>query len=109
MSLDFCLITKEGVPMEAAPIGSPQHRELISVARRSARMPLLLRMSDYHKDTVYEPAEVSSLAAELSWLIGNGNCPESVAETAMLMLSVCEYATTEGAGIEAIADDPEDV
>ena len=104
MALDFCLITKEGRPMESTPVGVERHEEFFAVAGRTGKTPLLMRMSDYDRDVVYEPSEVQGLAAELKHVIGLNGCPESVAETAMLMLSVCEIADSEGARIEAISD-----
>ncbi len=63
-----------------------------------------MRMSDYGQDVRWTAAEVVALAAELQRLIEREDCPESVADTAMLMLNVCRYAEREGASIEAIAD-----
>jgi hypothetical protein len=104
MALDFCLITKEGRPMESTPVGPERHEEFFAVAGGTGKTPLLMRMSDYHRDVVYDPTEIKRLAAELKLVIGLNDCPESVAETAMLMLSVCEIADSEGARIEAISD-----
>jgi hypothetical protein len=104
VALDFCLITKEGAPMEAAPVAADRHRGLIELAGRNGGSPLLMRMRDYSQDVRWSADEVVGLAEELRRLIGLDDCPEPVADTAMLMLNVCRYAEREGASIEAIAD-----
>jgi hypothetical protein len=104
VALDFCLIDGNGVPLESIPIGIRRHRDLFAVARGTTGTPLLMRMADFHKDVVYAPSEVRNLAAELRLVIDLDHCSETVVETAMLLLSVCEVAESEGAAIEAIAD-----
>jgi hypothetical protein len=103
MALDFCQIDDSGTNTSVStPIHVQQHGHLIHTAS-SLRLDLVLRMSDYYDDVVYEVADLPRLAAQLARIAAE-LAPNKLAGTAVAMRDVVLDSIAKNLRVEAIAD-----
>lgn len=104
MSYDLVMLDDSGKPSRCISLGVDAHYRLICLAKKK-KLSLILRISDYYTDAIYQVNDINTLRRELELMIDDIELKDSDVRTFIIdMLSLADEAISQQKAIEGIAD-----